>query len=319
MTIRLGVVMDAVNVINYHKDSTLAMLWEADKRGWEIYYFQQSDLSLRDCIPYGRARIMHVHQNENWYSWHGEKNMPLSELDVILMRKDPPFDAAYFYSTYLLEHAEKAGVLVINRPRSLRDCNEKLFACDFPQCVPPNVVTQTKRELYKFLEEHKDIVVKPLDAMGGTAVFRLQEGSVNANVVFEILTQQETMQVMAQRYLPEIVNGDKRLLMINGEPVPYLLARIPQAGDWRGNLAVGAKGKVVAMTERDKFIADTVGSVLRERGLYFAGLDIIGDYLTEINVTSPTCIREIEAGSDYKVTERLFAVIEEKLHNRIPI
>lgn len=318
MTIRLGVVMDAVDAINYHKDSTLAMLWEAEKRGWEIYYFQQSDLYLLNCVPYGHAKIMHVHHDETWYSWHGEQTMQLSELDVILMRKDPPFDTQYFYTTYLLEHAEKAGVLVVNRPRSLRDCNEKLFACDFPECVPPSIVTQSRRELDKFWREHKDIVVKPLDAMGGAAVFRLEENSVNANVIFEILTQDGTTQVMAQRYIPEIVAGDKRLLIIDGEPVPYMLARIPQPGDWRGNLAAGAKGRIVEMTGRDKFIADKVASELRERGLYFVGLDIIGDYLTEINITSPTGIREIEAGSDFKVTERLFDCIEAKLRKHTP-
>lgn len=318
MTVKLGVVMDAVEAVNYEKDSTLAMLWEAERRGWQIFYFQQTDLYLLDCVAYGHAKKMRVHVDENWYSWEEETTIPLTDLDVILMRKDPPFNSEYFYSTFLLERAERDGVLVLNKPQALRDCNEKLFSCDFPQCVAPNVVTQTKRELEKFWRKHKNIVVKPLDAMGGASIFRLDEHSVNANVIFDTLTKHETTQIMAQRYIPEIIHGDKRLLIIDGEPVPYVLARVPQQGDWRGNLAAGAKGEVRELTERDKFIASQVSPVVKERGLFFVGLDIIGDYLTEINVTSPTCIREIEAGSDYAVTQVFFDRIEAKLRNRIP-
>lgn len=306
MTLRLGVVMDSIAAIHYKKDSTLAMLWEAKARGVEIVYFEFKDIFLRDGVPYGVARELTVFQNpENWYAFGNTKQIPLAELDIILMRKDPPFNEEYIYATYILEHAERLGVLVVNRPQSLRDANEKLFAAHFPQCCPPSLVTQSSEKLYSFWQEHKDIVCKPLDSMGGTSVFRLREGDVNANVVFETLTRNQTGYIMVQRFIPEIKNGDKRILMIDGEAVPHALARVPQGNDWRGNLAVGAKGVVQPLSDRDRWICQQVGPTLRLRGLYFVGIDVIGEYLTEINVTSPTCIREIDAGANINISAML--------------
>lgn len=314
MTIKLGVVMDPIASIKYKKDSTLAMLWEAEKRGWEIYYFEQADLYLQDGMAYGDAKKLKVHHDENkWYSFHGDEAMLLEEMDVILMRKDPPFNEAFIHTTQILEYAERSGVLIVNRPSALRDCNEKLFACDFPACMPATLVTQSREKFLSFWHQHEDVICKPLNTMGGESVFRVRKDDVNANVVYEVLTRRGKEQMMVQKFIPEISLGDKRILMIDGEAVPYLLARVPQDGDWRGNLAAGAKGIVQPLTPRDQFIARQVGPVLRERGILFAGLDVIGDYLTEINITSPTCIREIETGSDIAVTGMLFDVIEKKL------
>ncbi|HTM63455.1 MAG TPA: glutathione synthase [Gammaproteobacteria bacterium] len=314
MTLKLGVVMDPIASIHYQKDSTLAMLWEAQTRGWEIYYFEQTDLYLQDGMAYGNAKRLHVQQNENaWYSWNGAQSMLLQDLDIMLMRKDPPYNAAYIHTTQILDYAERNGVLVVNRPSALRDCNEKLFACDFPACTPPTLVTQSRERFFEFWQKYQDIVCKPLDTMGGESVFRVRHDDVNTNVIYEVLTKHGKEQMMVQQYIPEITLGDKRILMIDGEAIPYLLARVPHGSDWRGNLAVGAKGKVQKLSPRDQFIADQVGPVLRERGILFAGLDVIGDYLTEINITSPTCIREIEAGSDSPVTKLLFDCIESKL------
>lgn len=229
---------------------------------------------------------------------------------MILMRKDPPFSEEYIYSTYILEQAERQGVLVMNRPQSLRDANEKLFATHFPEVCPPSVVTQSIATLHAFWQEHQDIVCKPLNVMGGASVFRLREGDVNANVIFETLTRNQTIYIMAQRYIPEISKyGDKRILMIDGEVVPHVLARIPQGNDWRGNLAAGAKGVVQPLSERDRYIAELVAPDLRTRGLYFVGLDVIGDYLTEINVTSPTGIREIDAVANINISAMLMDAV----------
>jgi glutathione synthase len=310
MTIRLGVVMDPIASIHYKKDSTLAMLWEAKARGFELYYFELNDLFLRDGVPYGDASQLDVfHDAQKWYALGNKETMPLAELDIILMRKDPPFSEEYIYATYILEHAERLGVLVANRPQSLRDSNEKLFATHFPQCCPPALVTQSIAKLHAFWQEHKDIVCKPLNIMGGASVFRLREGDVNAQVIFEILTSNQSVYIMAQRYIPDIINGDKRIIMIDGEAVPYALARVPQGKDWRGNLAAGAKGIVQALTDRDRWICSQVGPELKSRGLYFVGIDVIGDYLTEINVTSPTCIREIDEGAKMNVSGLLLDVL----------
>lgn len=314
MTIKLGIVMDPIDSIHYKKDSSLAMLWEADARGWEIFYFEQKDLFIRDSVPYGDASILKVfHDPDKWYAFQGAKTIPLAELDVILMRKDPPFNEEYIYTTYLLEHAERLGVLVVNKPQALRDANEKLFATYFPSCSPPTLVTQSKEKLQAFKREHKDIVCKPLHGMGGASVFRLNEQDPNANAVFDLLTNNEKLYVMAQRFVPEIQAGDKRILMINGEPVSHALARVPQGNDWRGNLAMGAKGVVQSLSERDRYICAQVGPALRERGLYFVGLDVIGDYLTEINVTSPTGIRELDAGTGGNISALLLDTIEQLL------
>lgn len=317
MNIKLGVVMDPIASIHFKKDSTLAMLWEAEKRGWKIYYFEPADLFLQDGQAYGNAKKMHVHEDEDkWYSWHGSEVMPLDDLQVILMRKDPPLNEAYIHTTQILEYAERSGVLVANRPRALRDCNEKLFACDFPQCMTSTLVTQSRDKFLAFWRKHEDVICKPLNTMGGTSVYRVRKDDVNANVIFESLTNGGAVQMMVQQFIPDITRGDKRILMIDGEPVPYLLARVPQAGDWRGNLAVGAKGETRPLSPRDQYIAAQVGPVLRERGIYFAGLDVIGDYLTEINITSPTCIREIEAQTDISVTKLLFDSLQSKIMSR---
>jgi glutathione synthase len=296
MTLKLGVVMDPIGTINVKKDSTLAMLVAARKRGWELWYMEQRDLFLRDGTGYGRmTRLDEVSYNRSgWYRLGEKKDARLGELDVILMRKDPPFDTEYIYSTYILEQAEAEGVLVVNRCQSLRDANEKMFTAWFPQCTPPTLVSRRESQIRGFLAEQGDIVVKPLWGMGGAMVFRLRQDDPNIGVAIETLTEHGTRYAMAQRFIPEIRHGDKRILMIDGEPVPYALARIPKPGETRGNLAAGAEGVGIALTERDRWICAEVGPVLRDKGLLFVGLDVIGDYLTEINVTSPTCIRELD-------------------------
>jgi glutathione synthase len=314
MTIKLGVVMDFIGTINYKKDSTLAMLWEADKRGWEIFYFEQKDIYLENGKAFGKSRALKVfHDEKKWYELGAEKKIALTDLDVILMRKDPPFEREYIYTTYILEQAERDGVFVVNKPQALRDANEKVTATWFPQFCPPTLVTRSMSLLNDFLHEHKYIVCKPLDGMGGSSVFQLRENDPNAPVVFEVLTHRETTYMMAQKFIPEITEGDKRILFINGEPFPHALARIPAKGQWRGNLAAGATGTVVPLSENDKKICQTVGPVLKDKGLYFVGLDVIGNYITEVNVTSPTCIREIEAGCKAGITTLLFDFIEKNI------
>ncbi|MCG3201416.1 MAG: Glutathione synthetase [Gammaproteobacteria bacterium] len=303
MTVRLGVVMDPIGEIKIAKDTTFALLLAAQARGWILHYMEMADLSLSDGVAHARTRLLTVNDDPaGWYRFGETRSMPLTELDVVLMRKDPPFDMEYVFSTYLLEQAERAGVLVVNRPASLRDANEKLFTAWFPQCCPPTLVTRRDRQIRGFLREHGDIVVKPLDGMGGTSIFRLRDGDPNTGVIIETMTRNEERYVMAQRFIPEIVEGDKRILMIDGEPVPYALARIPAPGETRGNLAAGGRGEGRALGDRDRWICAQVGPVLRERGLLFVGLDVIGDYLTEVNVTSPTCLRELESiyGIDIK-------------------
>lgn len=314
MTARLGVVMDPIAGINPKKDSTLAMLLAAQARHWELWYMETGDLSLRNGRPHGRVRALRVYDDaKRWFSLGEAANASLSDLDVILMRKDPPVDAEYLYATAILELAEGAGAVVVNRPRSLRDCNEKLYAQHFPQCTPPTLVSCDAAALKAFLEEHGDIVLKPLDAMGGASIFRLTVGEVNTNVVIETLTARGTRHAMAQRFIPEVRLGDKRILMIDGEPIPYALARIPQKGEFRGNLAAGGRGMGVPLSEHDLWICGEVGPDLRARGLTFVGLDVIGDYLTEINVTSPTCIRELDALYGLDIAASLLTRIEAML------
>ena len=251
-----------------------------------------------------------------WYETEEEVDSALAELDVILMRKDPPFNSEYVYATYLLELAEQAGTLVVNRPQSLRDCNEKFFATRFPQCTPPTLVSRRSDILRDFARSQRDIILKPLDEMGGASIFRHREGDPNLSVILEVLTDHGRRQIMAQRYIPAIAEGDKRILMIDGEPVPYCLARIPAAGETRGNLAAGGRGVAQPLSDRDREIAAIVGPELRRRGLLFVGLDVIGDFLTEINITSPTCIREIDNAFDTRIGERLMDAIAEKLRDR---
>lgn len=301
MTRTLGVVMDPIDAINPKKDTTLALLLAASQRGWQLMYMEQSQLAIENGEPTAIMAPLEVKDDlQNWYSLGRAQQAPLSSLDVILMRKDPPFDSEYIYTTYILEAAEKRGALVINKPQSLRDCNEKVFATLFPKCSPPLLVSRDAALLKRFRQLHEDVVYKPLDGMGGTAVFRVRPDDPNLSVILEMLTQHGKRTIMAQKFIPDISNGDKRILMVDGEPVPYCLARIPAEGELRGNLAAGGSGVVRPLTERDQWIASQVGPALKERGILFAGLDVIGDYLTEINITSPTCAREIdrEKGTD---------------------
>lgn len=312
MTLRVGIVMDPISQITFYKDSSMAMLLAAQARGWSLFYMEQADLYQYAGKAMGRMRPLHVFDDaEHWYELGEEEAAPLSSLNVILMRKDPPFNGEFIYSTYLLEQAENEGTLIVNRPQSLRDCNEKVFATQFPECAPPTLISRRADILRDFAHEHRDIILKPLDEMGGASIFRHREGDPNLSVILETLTQHGTRQIMAQRYIPEILQGDKRILMVNGEPIPYCLARIPAAGETRGNLAAGGRGVAQPLSERDREIAAIVGPALRERGLLFVGLDVIGNYLTEINVTSPTCIREIDKAYNTNIADKLMDVIAE--------
>jgi glutathione synthase len=317
MSIKLGVVMDPIADINYKKDTTMAMLWAAQARDWQLYYMEQQDLYLEQGVAMARMAHLTVFRDpEAWYNLDPAEDRELADLDVILMRKDPPFDNEYIYSTYILEEAEQKGSLIVNRCQSLRDCNEKIFATHFPQCCPPVLVSADTDRLKAFHEAHEDAIFKPLDGMGGTGIFRVKPGDPNLNVILEILTEHGRQTIMAQQFIPEIIDGDKRILMINGEAVPYCLARVPLAGETRGNLAAGGSGRPQPLTDRDRWIAEQVGPTLREKGLLFVGLDIIGDYLTEINVTSPTCIREIDAGYDLDIGGQLMDCIAGELQKR---
>lgn len=314
MSIKLGIVMDPIDDINYKKDSSLAMLWAAQQKGWELLYMEQSDLYSRDGDVRARMAPISVDMNPNkWFEREAYQDLSLTELDIILMRKDPPFDNEFIYTTHLLAVAEAAGVLIVNRTQSLRDFNEKLFATHFPQCCPPVLVSRSEERLKAFHAEHKDVIFKPLDGMGGSSIYRIKEDGLNLGVVIETLTKFGQETIMAQRYIPEIVDGDKRILMINGEPIDYALARIPSQGETRGNLAAGGRGEGRPLSERDRWIAAQVGPKLREAGLLFVGLDVIGDYLTEINVTSPTCIRELNDQFGLDIGMQLMDCIEEQL------
>jgi glutathione synthase len=298
--------MDPIHSIHFHKDSTLAMLWEAKARGWTIHYFEQKDLFVRDGKAFGNSRLLTVFRDpEHWFSLGDYHLIELAELSVILMRKDPPFNLEYIYTTYILELAERAGVKVFNKPQSLRDANEKFFTTWFPELCPPTLVTRDIKLLRHFHQEQKDIICKPLAAMGGASVFHLTESDSNANVVFELLTQQENHFMMAQRFIPEISKGDKRILLIDGKPIPYALARIPAKGEHRGNLATGAKGMAQPLTQQDLKICNAIAPILREKGLLFVGLDVIGDCITEINITSPTGIRELDEQCHLNISSQL--------------
>ena len=317
MSVRVGIVMDPIAGISYKKDSSLAMLLAAQDRGWTLFYMEQQDLYLNEGKARARMKPLNVFANpEKWFELDTETDTALSDLDVILMRKDPPFDMEFVYSTYLLEQAERDGVLIVNKPQSLRDCNEKLFATQFTQCTPPTVVSRRSDVLREFAALHGDVILKPLDGMGGTSIFRHRVGDPNLSVILETLTANGTQQIMAQGYLPAIKDGDKRILMIDGEPVDYCLARIPAQGETRGNLAAGGRGEARPLSEKDRWIAAQVGPTLREKGLLFVGLDVIGEHLTEINVTSPTCIREIDNAFGTNIGALLMDAIERKLAAR---
>ncbi len=317
MAIKVGVVMDPIESVTYKKDSTLAMLWEADSRNWQIFYMLQTDLYIEQ--GQARAKMTRLHPKKdpnNWYELGATTDAPLCELDTILMRKDPPFDMNFIYTTYILDRAETEGVLVVNKPQSLRDCNEKVFATRFPELCTPTLVSYDKEKLRAFAREHQDIILKPLDGMGGASIFRTGSQDGNLSVIIETLTEHGRTPAMAQRYIPEISKGDKRILVVNGTPVSHCLARVPAVGEVRGNLAAGGSGLVQPLSENDKRICAQVRDTLLEKGLLFVGLDVIGDYLTEINVTSPTCIREIDAGAGTNIAGLLLDAIELKLKER---
>ena len=295
--IKLGVVMDPMAHIKVEKDSTLAMLLAAQERDCQLYYMEQADIYAIDDCAYGTMRELTVaDDNTDWFQLGPVKTCALAELDVLLMRKDPPFDMHYIFTTYVLQLAQQNGVWVVNDPSSLREINEKFFITRFPDCCPATLVTCSIAQAQAFIDQHQDVVVKPLDGMGGKSIFRIQSGGQNQRVILETISQDETYFFMAQTYIPEIQSmGDKRILLIDGEPVPYALTRLPAPGDMRGNLAAGGKGQGIELTERDRWLCARIGPTLSQMGIVFAGIDVIGDYVTEINVTSPTCIREIDA------------------------
>jgi glutathione synthase len=314
MTVRLGVVMDPIEDIHFKKDSSLAMLLAAQQRGWEIEYMELPDLFLQGGRAMARTRDLTVQMNpDDWYSFGQSRDRDLGELDVILMRQDPPVDREFLMATYILEAAELAGALIVNPPAALRDCNEKLFATQFEDCTPPLIVTRSAARLKAFYAEHGDVIMKPVDGMGGRSIFRVREGDANLGVIIETLTQNGEHQAMAQKFIPQISEGDKRILLIDGEPVPYALARIPSHGENRGNLAAGGRGEGRELTTRDREICARVAPAIKAKGLIFVGIDVIGDYLTEINVTSPTCLRELDAAFGIDIGGMLMDAIERRL------
>lgn len=317
MSVRVAVVMDPIAKINFKKDTTLAMLWAMRDRGWSISYIEPQDLMIEQGEAWAFMQPLEVFNDPAHFYELGERMAePLARLDVILMRQDPPFTMNYIYATYLLEMAEAAGVLVVNRPQALRDFNEKLHALRFPQFCPPHVVTNDAQRLRSFHLAHGDVILKPLDGMGGASIFRLRADDPNVSVVIETLTDHGQQWIMAQRYVPEITQGDKRILLVDGEPVDFALARIPAAGETRGNLAAGGRGVAQPLSARDREIANTVGPWVCQQGLLFVGLDVIGDYLTEINITSPTCVREIDDQQGTHIAVQLMDVIAQKLKAR---
>ncbi|MZI92680.1 glutathione synthase [Vibrio sp. CAIM 722] len=309
--IKLGIVMDPISSINIKKDTSFAMMLEAQRRGYEIHYIEMNDLHLDQGVALADTKIVTVQEDPNgWYQFHSEQTIRLSELDAVLMRKDPPFDTEYIYATYILERAEAEGTLIVNKPQSLRDCNEKLFTAWFPELTPNTIVTRKAETIKAFKEKHGDVILKPLDGMGGASIFRVKESDPNVSVIIETLTDHGKNFCMAQSFVPDVSNGDKRILVVDGEPMPYCLARIPPEGETRGNLAAGGRGEARPISETDRKIAETVAPILKEKGLIFVGLDVIGDKLTEINVTSPTCVREIEKAFDVSIIGKLMDAVE---------
>lgn len=306
--------MDPLSSINIEKDTSLAMLLEAQNRGYDIHYMNMSAIYLRNGKAWASTRLLSIKQNyNNWYRFNSEQNINLGDLDVILMRKDPPFDTEFLYATYILERAEYQGALVVNKPQSLRDCNEKLFTTWFACHMPDTLVSCYKEHIRTFWLEHGDIILKPLGGMGGSSIFRIKQDDPNFSVIIENITNYGKHYCMAQSYLPAIKYGDKRILVVDGQPVPYCLARIPKRGETRGNLAAGGQGEARPLSDTDWKIARDVAPILQKKGLIFAGLDIIGDRLTEINITSPTCVREIEAAFPISITSMIMDAIEKRL------
>jgi glutathione synthase len=305
----ITVIMDPIEHIKPQKDSSFAVMLKAQSMGIRVYYVNASDVFIRDqkvqCV---RHQVALTDNPEHWFEFEKTSTAVLADTDVIFLRKDPPFDMDYIYLTYLLELAEKEGVLVMNQPQSVRDCNEKLFTTWFPECCPETLVTRSRQQLNDFLEEHKEIICKPLDGMGGSSVFYVHQKDLNKHTIFDTLTSEGKQLMMAQRFIPSVSSsGDKRIIIINGEPMPYALARIPAVDDVRANLAAGGRGVVTPLTDRDRYLCDQIAPTLKEKGLLWVGLDVIGDYVTEINVTSPTCIREIEAETSIDICARIMA------------
>ncbi len=312
----IAVVMDPIESINPSKDTTFALMLEAQRRGHLLFYVRPGSLAIKAGVSYGYLARVHVKDDKYQYFTIDQGSFrPLADMQCILMRKDPPVDAQFIHDTQILSLAESEGVLVVNRPQGLRDLNEKLAALLFPQCCPETLVSRNVTELKDFIQNVGDAVLKPLDGMGGRSIFRVRHGDANVNVILETLTAKNAL-AMAQRYLPEICDGDKRILLIDGEPVAYALARIPQGDEFRGNLAAGGKGEGRELSIRDRWIASQVGHWLKEQGMLLVGLDVIGDYLTEINVTSPTCVRELDAIYGLNIAARLFEAIESRLKLR---
>ncbi|MCK8516635.1 glutathione synthase [Methylonatrum kenyense] len=317
MATRLGILMDPIQQITPYKDTSLAMLLAASRRDWQLHYLELADLFLRDGEAWGRNRELRVRDdNQDWFSLGAASEAPLAELDLLLIRKDPPFDGEYLYATQILSLAEDQGLLVVNRPAGLRDANEKLASAWFPQCCAPTIVDADAERLKRFIQDQGHAVLKPLDGMGGRSIFVLADGDPNTTVVIDTLTDGGRRYAMAQRYLPEIRDGDKRILVIDGEPVPYALARVPASGETRGNLAAGGRGLGQPLSDRDQWIVDQVAETLVTRGLRFVGLDVIGDYLTEVNVTSPTCVRELDAQFDLDIAGQLLDRLATDLNDR---
>ncbi|MBE0493163.1 MAG: glutathione synthase [Thiomicrospira sp.] len=319
MQIKLGIVMNPIEQIKPYKDSSFAMLLEAQRRGYELFYMQPQDIYLQNTQPFAITSELKVWDRNDGqhYGFGASKATHLAELDIILIRQDPPFDNDYLYSTHMLELAEAQGALVVNKPQSLRDANEKLFASWFPESIPPTLVSAQADLLKAFVAEQQDTIFKPLDAMGGASIFRVKQGDPNLSVIIELMTDHGQHHIMAQRFLPEISAGDKRILLIDGEPVPYALARIPQTGETRGNIAAGGRGEGIELTDRDRWLCQQIAPKLREKGLIFVGLDVIGDYVTEINVTSPTCIRELDKQFGLNIAGTLLDNLESKLKSKI--
>jgi glutathione synthase len=313
MSLSIGVIMDPIQKIKIAKDSTFAMMLEAQRRGHTLWYMEIDDLSVLSGQAQGRQRRIRVTDDKaGWFSFEEEREAPLNALDCILMRKDPPFDMNYIMATYILDEPHASGTLVVNPPAALRNFNEKMATNLFPHCCVPMLVSRDMDKLRDFILDAGHAVVKPVDSMGGESIFSVREGDKNLNVILETVTGRGTRYVMVQHYIPEISKGDKRILIVNGSAIPYSLARIPREGEFRGNLAAGGTGVGQPLSERDLWIADEVSPWLQEQGILFAGLDVIGDYLTEINITSPTCIRELDAQFDLNISAGLFDEIENR-------
>ncbi len=314
MTIKLGIVMDPISTVNIKKDSSMAMLIEAQSRGYELYYMEMQDLYLEQgqCRA-STQKVTVFNDPAHWYELSPAQDIAVSDLDVVLMRKDPPFDTEYIYATYMLERAEDEGTLIVNKPQSLRDCNEKLFTAWFADFTPKTLVTRSSQRIRDFHQKQQDVIIKPLDGMGGASIFRIKPDDANVGVIIETLTAHGSQYAMVQEYMPAIKDGDKRILIVDGEVMPYCLARIPAKGETRGNLAAGGSGEARPLSPTDQLVAEAIAPELKKRGLIFVGLDVIGDKVTEINVTSPTCIKEIEAAYPINISGKLMDAIEVRL------